>query len=255
MQPPVDAAYVNVFRDLSPEEISAVMEYLLRQTSLQLDGQTGNKVFGVELHVPTKASALTFLDSSGFQPPREALVSLSLEMVPPHGVFRQYVVGPLPRPTYHKVNPRMAKDVPLSRLTEVGVSQAYPGVYEQLRGKDVERVLVESFGATVNCAGNKHCLMLLAQKISFGLGKLGLFGGGGGGGGVCVCVCVYVCVCVCVCLCCVRVCVLCSCVCVCVCVRVCVCVFVLCACVCVVFVCACVVCVCVCACVCVCVRT
>ena len=173
MTPPADAAYVNVFRDLTEEEISAVVEYLHRQPSLGLGASTGNEIFGVELHVPAKTSALHFLDAAGFQPAREALVSLTFAgrgTTP--GVFRQYVVGALPRPTYHKVNPRMAKEVPASRLTRHGVGKAYPYVNGLLRGKDVERVLLESFGVTTDCGAGlrKNCLMLLAQKISFGLG-------------------------------------------------------------------------------------
>lgn len=136
----------------------------------------GNYIASVELYVPTKTSTLDFLDNSRRQPPREALATVFFaKNTPP--VVRQYVVGPLPRPTYHKINPRMTKDVPAAKLTMHRFGEAYRFIYQQTGHPEVQRLLWESFGAMSNCTGSwkDPCIMFLGQKISFGLSECFLF--------------------------------------------------------------------------------
>nr|KAG5703722.1 hypothetical protein BaRGS_023011 [Batillaria attramentaria] len=168
IEPPVDPDYVNVFQDLSQTEISAAVNYLLRQSQLNIRHE-GNTIFGAELSPPTKSSALGFLDSGGARPPREALVTIIFNTENPQ-VIRQYVVGPLPNPTYHKVSPRMGKDVPVKFLGRHRMQEAYQAMYRVGLAPELQHVLRESFGATFSQCGQK-CLMPLAQKTSFGLGE------------------------------------------------------------------------------------
>ncbi|KAK7116042.1 hypothetical protein V1264_001796 [Littorina saxatilis] len=170
--PPVDDGYVNVFKDLTSEEIQATQQYFLRQRSLsiQMSNNQGNYIASVELYVPTKTSTLDFLDNSRRQPPREALATVFFaKNTPP--VVRQYVVGPLPRPTYHKINPRMTKDVPAAKFTVYRFGEAKQFIAQQTGHPEVQRLLWESFGAMSNCTGSwkDPCIMFLGQKISFGL--------------------------------------------------------------------------------------
>ncbi|XP_076444192.1 putative amine oxidase [copper-containing] isoform X2 [Babylonia areolata] len=179
VQAPKDDGYINLFRDLTGDEITAVMDYLFSQRSLGVQHHGSrfgtNSVSGVELYVPTKKSALRFLDLSAAQPPREALVTLVVNAASPP-VVRQYVVGPLPRPTHHRVNPRMDKQVPASRLTLLGFLPALRHTFQELqRVPGVERLLRASFEVSFSDCNGQYgfgsgaCLHLQGQKVSFGL--------------------------------------------------------------------------------------
>ncbi|KAL8585057.1 hypothetical protein ACOMHN_013074 [Nucella lapillus] len=106
------------------------------------------------------------------RPPREALVTLTMYGEHPR-VVRQYVVGALPRPSYHHVNPRMSKAVSVSLLTEDGFGKAYLYMLQAAQHTPgVEGVLRESFEVTFSQCGPPlapPCLSLAGYKISFGL--------------------------------------------------------------------------------------
>lgn len=174
VQPPRDNNYFNIFQDLSSAEICAVSEYLLRNPSLNINHKYNdwNKIFGIELYVPEKNSAVGFLDNREAPPVREALVTIEFYRETPR-VVKEFVVGPLPRPSYHRPNPRMQKHVPLDMLMHIKVQE----VYQYARGQmtdQVHQVLRESFGVSVDDCDKDNaglCLIFLTQKVSFAFGK------------------------------------------------------------------------------------
>lgn len=195
--PPVDKKYVNIFQDLSAEEISIVAEFLYQQEPLSLNrnGNAGNVIFGIEVNIPTKILALEFLDRTGAIPAREALVTIELHGEEPE-VVREYVVGPLPYPTYYRANERMSKNVPMKYHGMYLLREVYSFLMMRIVPK-VDHVIRESFGVAA-CrqteSDDKRCLMFLTQKVNFALGTieislillLGIFHP------LCVCVCALI---------------------------------------------------------------
>ncbi|XP_010584046.1 PREDICTED: membrane primary amine oxidase-like [Haliaeetus leucocephalus] len=95
-----------VFADLTPEEMVQVVRYLQGNLGVQLVDASrakpsDNCIASVDLQVPAKAEVLRFLDGGGARPPREALAVLYFGNQPDPNVT-EYVVGPLPTPTYHR---------------------------------------------------------------------------------------------------------------------------------------------------------
>ncbi|XP_070610230.1 amine oxidase [copper-containing] 3-like [Erythrolamprus reginae] len=96
----------QVFQDLTPEEIMQVKRYLHSNLGVPLVGTphakpSDNCIYSITLQLPPKAEVLQFLDHQGSQPPREALAVVHFgNQVEPN--VTEYLVGPLPEPTYHK---------------------------------------------------------------------------------------------------------------------------------------------------------
>ncbi|XP_064380889.1 amine oxidase [copper-containing] 3-like isoform X3 [Dromaius novaehollandiae] len=94
-----------VFADLSPEEMVQVVRYLQENLGVPLVDASralpsDNCISSVDVQVPAKAEVLRFLDGGGPRPAREALAVLYLGNQPDPNIT-EYVVGPLPTPTYH----------------------------------------------------------------------------------------------------------------------------------------------------------
>ncbi|KAM5273392.1 amine oxidase [copper-containing] 3-like [Ctenodactylus gundi] len=94
----------QLFADLSPEELTAVMEFLTKRLGPGLVDAaqalpSDNCVYSVELQLPPKAAALAHLDRRGPPPAREALAIVFFGGQPQPNVS-ELVVGPLPRPSY-----------------------------------------------------------------------------------------------------------------------------------------------------------
>ncbi|NXL82931.1 AOC3 oxidase, partial [Alectura lathami] len=96
-----------VFADLTPEELAQVVRYLRGSLRVPLAdashaNPSDNFIASVDLQLPAKAEALRrFLDAGGARPPREALAVLYFGgQAEPN--ITEYVVGPLPTPTYHR---------------------------------------------------------------------------------------------------------------------------------------------------------
>lgn len=93
-----------VFADLTREEYMKVQQYLLKQKDLaistsQITKPSENFLFLIELSLPKKAEVLAYLDEKGSKPVREATAVVF------HGAknyIKEYVVGPLDNPTYHR---------------------------------------------------------------------------------------------------------------------------------------------------------
>ncbi|KAM7372545.1 hypothetical protein PAMP_009703 [Pampus punctatissimus] len=94
----------NVFADLTQEEYLQVQRYMLKQKELdistnQITKPSENFLFLIDLSLPKKTEALAYLDGKGSKPVREATVVVFYGA---RGSIREYVVGPLPKPTYHR---------------------------------------------------------------------------------------------------------------------------------------------------------
>lgn len=94
----------QLFADLSPEELAAVMSFLTQRLGPGLVDAaqaqpSDNCVFSVELQLPPKAVALAHLDRGGPAPAREALAIVFFGAQPQPNVS-ELLVGPLPHPSY-----------------------------------------------------------------------------------------------------------------------------------------------------------
>ncbi|XP_035889836.1 membrane primary amine oxidase isoform X4 [Phyllostomus discolor] len=94
----------QLFADLSPEELTAVVSFLTQQLGPGLVDAaqarpSDNCVFSVELQLPPKAAALAHLDRGSPPPAREALAIIFFGGQPQPNVS-ELVVGPLPHPSY-----------------------------------------------------------------------------------------------------------------------------------------------------------
>ncbi|XP_063163953.1 membrane primary amine oxidase-like isoform X2 [Candoia aspera] len=96
----------QVFQDLSPEEIMQVKSYLQSNLGVPLvetpqAKPSDNCIYFITLQLPPKAEVLEFLDHQGSRPAREALAVVHFgNQVDPN--VTEFVVGPLPEPTYHQ---------------------------------------------------------------------------------------------------------------------------------------------------------
>ncbi|KAF1380161.1 hypothetical protein PFLUV_G00183720 [Perca fluviatilis] len=93
-----------VFADLSRQEYLQVQQFMLKQKDLdistnQITKPWGNFLFLIDLSLPKKADALAYLDGKSAKPDREATVVVFHGA---KGCVKEYVVGPLPNPTYHR---------------------------------------------------------------------------------------------------------------------------------------------------------
>ncbi|XP_025773352.1 retina-specific copper amine oxidase isoform X2 [Puma concolor] len=103
-QPRTPPSQSQLFADLSPEELTAVMSFLTQQLGPGLVDAaqarpSDNCVFSVELQLPPKAAALAHLDRGSPPPAREALAIVFFGGQPQPNVS-ELVVGPLPHPSY-----------------------------------------------------------------------------------------------------------------------------------------------------------
>ncbi|XP_050012442.1 amine oxidase [copper-containing] 3 [Alexandromys fortis] len=103
-QPWTNPGHGQLFADLSPEELTAVMSFLTKHLGPGLVDAaqarpSDNCVFSVELQLPAKAAALAHLDGGGPPPAREALAIIFFGAQPQPNVT-ELVVGPLPHPSY-----------------------------------------------------------------------------------------------------------------------------------------------------------
>ncbi|XP_008066426.1 membrane primary amine oxidase isoform X2 [Carlito syrichta] len=103
-QPWTHPGQSQLFADLSREELTAVMSFLIRRLGPGLVDAaqarpSDNCVFSVELQLPPKAAALAHLDKRSPAPAREALAIIFFGGQPQPNVT-ELVVGPLPRPSY-----------------------------------------------------------------------------------------------------------------------------------------------------------
>ncbi|KPP76162.1 primary amine oxidase, liver isozyme-like [Scleropages formosus] len=92
-----------VFSDLTEHEYTQVRNYMWRQSNLKISHNkfavpAENFIFLIDLLLPNKSDVLQYLDAGGKEPPRQASVVVFYGT---QGVIKEYVVGPLPEPTFH----------------------------------------------------------------------------------------------------------------------------------------------------------
>ncbi|POI23183.1 hypothetical protein CIB84_013070, partial [Bambusicola thoracicus] len=105
-QEEADDGHSRVFADLTPEELAQVVQYLRGSLGVPLADAarakpSDNCIASVDVQLPAKAEVLRFLDAGGARPPREALAVLYFGAQAEPNIT-EYVVGPLPAPTYHR---------------------------------------------------------------------------------------------------------------------------------------------------------
>ncbi|XP_041634035.1 primary amine oxidase, liver isozyme-like [Cheilinus undulatus] len=139
-----------VFADLTQEEYLQVQQFMLKQKDLdistnQITKPWENFLFFIDLSLPKKVDALAFLDGKGVKPVREATVVVCHGA---HGYIKEYVVGPLPNPTYYKdvTKERYKTDLPITaRTTTVGeYALLFPFLEEHVFSK-LDKLMKESF--------------------------------------------------------------------------------------------------------------
>ncbi|XP_003222540.1 membrane primary amine oxidase isoform X1 [Anolis carolinensis] len=130
-----------VFADLSAEEMVLVRKYLQSNLNAPLvdayyADPSQNCIYYMEVKIPPKEEVLKFLDHKGRQPPRQALVVVYFGNQPVPNVT-EYVVGPLPRPAYHR-------DVTVNQYGRVLFYHERPVLgneYEQMHNVTMEKFL------------------------------------------------------------------------------------------------------------------
>lgn len=141
-----------VFADLTRDEYAQVQRYMVNQKELdistnQLSKPSQNFLFLIDLSLPKKAAALSYLEGKGQKPAREATVVVF------HGTkghIKEYVVGPLPKPTYHRdvTAERFHAELPINaRTVTIGEYALLFGFLEAEVFSKLERLLKESFNA------------------------------------------------------------------------------------------------------------
>ncbi|XP_056258048.1 retina-specific copper amine oxidase [Seriola aureovittata] len=139
-----------IFADLTREEYSQVQQYMLKQKDLdissnQITKPSENFLFLIDLSLPKKADALAYLDNEDRKPTREATVVVFHGA---KGYIKEYVVGPLPNPIYHRdvTRERYKKELPLSaRTVTIGEYALLFQFFETEVFSKLEQLMKESF--------------------------------------------------------------------------------------------------------------
>ncbi|KAJ8303963.1 hypothetical protein KUTeg_017546 [Tegillarca granosa] len=162
----------DVIAQLSHDEINHVMDYLHKQKDLNLkrvhEASISNSfVHAMELHTIPKQDLLNFLDNNGTRPIREAKVIMFRgDLAKP--LIEEYIVGPLPNITYHKLANSSSKTTQVPYTLRPFSSFEFMAIYKYVIAKvaSVARhVLLESYGATpMKC--NNRCLRFSMTPIS-----------------------------------------------------------------------------------------
>lgn len=140
-----------VFADLTQEEYLQVQKYMLKQTKLnistrQITKPSENFLFLIDLSLPKKSEALAYLDKKAKKPKREATVVIFFGS---DRVIKEYVVGPLPNPTYHRdvTKERYNMDLPINkRLVTIGEYDLMFTFFEAEVFSKLKKLVKESFG-------------------------------------------------------------------------------------------------------------
>lgn len=142
-----------VFADLTREEYSQVQQYMLKQKDLdistnQITKPSENFLFSIDLSLPKKVDVLAYLDDKNAKPVREATVVVFYGT---RGYIKEYMVGPLPNPRYHRdvTKERYNMDLPITART-VTVGE-YALLFKFLEAEvfsKLKRLMKESFDAS-----------------------------------------------------------------------------------------------------------
>ena len=162
----------SIFDDLTVTEMKGIQEYIYSVADLNLAKPkratvNSSYIFSYDYFLPKKADVLKYLDSNGKKPDREGrLVVFRGDLNP--AVVEEYIVGPLPHPTYHKllVSSARKNPVPYAHRPLGGVE--YEAMFNHLLipiDKEIGYILKESYGATfTNC--KDKCLVFYPSPLS-----------------------------------------------------------------------------------------
>ena len=149
------------FHDLTSAEMKNVRQFLYDQKDLKLVpipeiGVDKSYIFKMELQIPNKEKTLNYLDKGGQQPHREATVTVFRgDMVEPQ--VQEYVVGPLPLPTYlNGPSIRPFKFRPFSSAEWIGYMIK---VHREVQNEAGD-MLMESYKGKLSGFCDKQCLVL-----------------------------------------------------------------------------------------------
>ncbi|XP_014898546.1 retina-specific copper amine oxidase [Poecilia latipinna] len=140
-----------VFADLTQEEYLQVQQYMLKQGELNISTRqttmpSENFLFLIDLSLPEKLEAMAYLDGKGKKPVREATVVVFYGM---KGQIKEYVVGPLPNPAYHRdvTQKRYKMELPITkRLVTIGEYALMFKFFDTEVFPKLKKLLKESFG-------------------------------------------------------------------------------------------------------------
>lgn len=164
---PRDLDNPQVFDGLTPKEYISARDYLLNVQSLNLvpysQATTNNSyIYMIDHLMPLKDAVLKYLQGIAKQPERTAkAIIVRGDMNPPR--VEEYIVGPLPNPTYHKqvTNPSFTKSrIPYS-AKPVDVIE-YKVLYSMIYNISVELypLLYGSYKLSYhNCTKGVDCLL------------------------------------------------------------------------------------------------
>lgn len=139
-----------VFADLTREEYLRVQRYMLKQKHLdistnQITKPSRNFLFLIDLSLPKKADVLAYLDGNAPMPVREATVVVFYGV---GGYIKEYVVGPLSDPRYHRdvTKERYNMDLPLNaRPVTIGEYALLFQFFENEVFSKLQKLMRESF--------------------------------------------------------------------------------------------------------------
>ncbi|KAM4012317.1 amine oxidase [copper-containing] 3-like [Anomaloglossus baeobatrachus] len=128
-----------VFSDLTQEEYSATVDYLKKNLGKKLVNAVDAKpsencIYYIDVKYPSKQQVLDYLDRGGAKPAREALAVVFFGDQQEPAII-EYVVGPLPNPSYHRdiTLEKYKEKLPYHRRPVTGkeYTDAYALVYEK----------------------------------------------------------------------------------------------------------------------------
>ncbi|XP_076852139.1 primary amine oxidase, liver isozyme-like [Brachyhypopomus gauderio] len=141
-----------IFADLTPLEYKSVRDYMWGQADLKISHSatarpSENFIFLIDLLLPKKAEALSYLDAKGPKPPRKAIVVVFFGE---HGYLKEYVVEPMSGNMQHHDVTREKYKVDSLPFTARPVTigeyvQLFTFLYREVFRK-IETELRESFG-------------------------------------------------------------------------------------------------------------
>ncbi|XP_065066376.1 diamine oxidase [copper-containing]-like [Rhopilema esculentum] len=154
----------SVFQDLSPDELHAVRDYLMKQSSLNLTAHgkstmDSNFIYLIELYLPNKKDVLDYLDNNGKMPARRARVIIVNGGKSSPDV-EEYLVSPLPTPSTHQrlYLAHRANPVPFSSRPSTGKEDdEFDKILKEVTTKCYV-VLKESFNLWYGENCSKNCL-------------------------------------------------------------------------------------------------
>ncbi|KAM6914481.1 LOW QUALITY PROTEIN: amine oxidase [copper-containing] 3-like [Lycodopsis pacificus] len=150
VQPALHNERSNVFTDLSVEEFLQVRDYMSKIPGMNISTDpstppSADYLYMIDLSLPNKQDILHYLDTNGLKPAREATAVVF------HGTnnnIKEYVVGPLPNPSYHRdvTFERYEREIPLTARPVHFGEEVLIEMFLQDVLKPVNTLLKDSFG-------------------------------------------------------------------------------------------------------------